>query len=45
MEATLNPWDMLYLHEHVTLVQLPTMLTLEWVILASNLFLYVSDVS
>jgi hypothetical protein len=46
MEAMVNPWDMLYLlHEHVTLVQLPTMLTLGWVILTSNLFLDVSNVS
>jgi hypothetical protein len=46
MEATLNPCDMLYLlHEHVTLVQLSTMLTLEWVILTRNLFLDVSNVS
>jgi hypothetical protein len=41
MEAILNPWGMLYLHEHVYLVQLPTILALEWVMLTSALFLYV----
>jgi hypothetical protein len=36
---------MLYLHKHVYLVQLPTMFTLERVILTIAMFLYVSNVS